>query len=449
MVSLATEYSQTNAELQANINEALIQLGNIRQDITVLGVGEFTPPDAPSITQPSPTFPERPPAPNLQGVAFDPVSVGGVTANVPSAPGIDRPTQWSGPSAPAYRTGFEQFFAGDEDTPEEIIERANEQVSKWVDDYFPALGDCFQNVPEQWICDVISGVQPLGNSEQAIEIAWRTAKANQHREMQSAKRTLSAEFASRGFSLPPGAMLAATQRLHERGFDATSAVNREAALKDVDVRVRLLELAVSTAAQLKQGLLGIMSDYYRVIASLSNDAAQYGIEKARIKAQADTQFNEAMLRYSDINQTYYRSLRDNVLQHNGQTISLYSASLAGVDTKVRADSVSQQLQLDAARTNAENKRTEVQANTDVARTNASVYQTSVQAEAARVGATNEVNRILLDQYRTEVEAKLAEANAKAPSSVGTALSGAAGAFGQIAAAAANASGTLIARIEGV
>lgn len=448
MVDLSTEYGQTNNELQKNVNEALLELRNTRSSIGALEV-PFTAPEKPDITSPQTNFPDRPSASNLQNVSFEPVSVGGVTASVPATPGIDRPGDWGAPDRPSYRNGFEQFFAGDEDTPEDIIDRANEQVSKWVDTYFPALNDCFQNVPEQWICDVISGVQPLGNSELAIEIAWRTAKANQHREIQSAKKTLYAEFASRGFSLPPGAMVGAMQRLHERGFDASSAVNREAALKDIDVRTRLLELAVTTAAQLKQGLMGIMSDYYRVIASLSNDQAQYGIEKARIKAQADSQFNEALLRYSDINQGYYRSLRDNVLQYNSQTVDLYSASLSGVDTKARAEGLSQQLQLDAARTNAENTRTEVQANTDIARTNASVYQTSVQAETARAGATNEVNRVILEEYRTEVEAKLAEAQAAAPSSLGTAYSGVAAAFGQIAASAANASGTLIARIEGV
>jgi len=242
-------------------------------------------------------------------------------------------------------------------------------------------------------------------------------------------------------------MVAAMERLQERGMDLTAAAGREAALKDVEVQAQLLQTAVDVASRLKQGMLGIMSDYYRVIASLSNDAAQYGIEKARIKAQADAQFNEAMIRFSDINQGYYRSLRDNLLQHNSQSIDLFNSNLSAADTKARVSEASQRMQLDAARVNSENRRTAVQANTDIERTKADVYRASVQAEAARVGAINDASRISLEQYRTEVEAKLAEANAKAPAGVGTALSGAANAFGQIAAAAANASGTLIAQIE--
>lgn len=449
MADVSTEYSQTNSQLQANVDEALLQLGNIRSQINGLGLTDIDLPDAPNINAPTTSFPNRPSAPNLQNVSFDPVTAGGVTATVPNAPAIEKPADWSGPAAPMYRTAFEQFFTGDEDTPDDVIARANEQVSQWVDSYFPAIKDCFQNVPEQWICDVISGVRPLGNSETAIEVAWRVAKANQNRDTQSARKTLYAEFASRGFSIPPGAMVAAMERLHERGMDLSSAANREAALKDVDIQVQLLQTAVDVSARLKQGLMGIMADYYRVVASLSNDAAQYGIEKARIKAQADAQFNEAMLRFSAINQDYYASLRGNLLQYNGQTIDLFNSGISAADIRARVGETSQRLQLDAASINATNKRTEVQANTDIERTRADVYRTAVQAEGARVGALNDVNRISLEQYRTEVEGKLAEANAKAPSSVGTALSGAAGAFGQIAASAANASGTLIARIEGV
>lgn len=449
MVDLSTEYSQTNSQLQQNVNEALLQLGNIRSQIGTLGLGDLDMPTAPDTPPPNPAFPNRPAPPNLQNVTIGAVTAGGVTASTPSGPTISRPDSWAGPLTPAYRTAFEQFFTGDEDTPDDVIARANTQVAAWVDAYFPALKECFQNVPESWVCDVISGVRPLGNSETAIEVAWRVAKANQHRDTQSARKTLYAEFASRGFSIPPGAMVAAMERLHERSMDLSSAANRDAALKDVDIQVQLLQTAVDVAARLKQGMLGIMADYFRVISSLSNDAAQYGIEKARIKAQADAQFNEAMLRFSDINQGYYRSLRDNLLQYNGQVIDLFNSNLSRAEIQARVSEASQRLQLDASRVNSENKRTEVQANTDVERTKADVYRTSVQAEAARVGAINDSSRISLEQYRTEVEGRLAEANARAPSGVGTALSGAASAFGAIAASAANASGTLIARIEGV
>ena len=449
MVDLATEYGQTNSQLQSNVNEALLQLGNIRLQIDALGIGDVNLPDAPGIDSPTPQFPNRPNDPNIQNVSFDPVSVGGLSSTVPGKPSIDRPSRWAAPSTQLTNGGFEQFFTGDDDTPEEIIARANEQVNTWVDSYFPALKDCFQNVPDDWICDVISGVRPLGNSETAIEVAWRVAKANQNRDTQSAKKTLYAEFASRGFSLPPGVMVAAIERLHERGMDLSSAANRDAALKDVDVQVQLLQTAVQTAASLKQGLMGIMADYYRVTAALSNDAAQFGIEKARIKSQADAQFNEAMLRFSSINQDYYKSLSQNLLQHNGQTIDLFSGEINAAQIRAQVEEAGQRLQLSAAEVNANNKRTEVQANTDIERTRADVYRTAVQAEGTRVGALNDVSRINLEQYRTEVEGKLAEAQAKSTPAQGTALSGAASAFGQIAASAANASGTLIARIEGV
>ena len=452
MAGLNQAHSKVVKELQNNISMAESQLDNIVTRLNkLIDTPDFNKPTSPTIKSPNPDFPNRPPEPKIKDVSFENVSVTGVSAKTPSTGGVRAPSVGGPPSAELLRTGFEEFFTGDEDTPEETIARANKQVSDWVDNYFPAIKNCFENVPEQWVCDVISGVRPLGNSEEAIEVAWRVAKANQNRDTQSAKKTLYAEFASRGFSLPPGAMVAAMERLHERGMDLSSAASRDAALKDVDVQAQLLQTAVQTGANLKQGMLQIMATYYRVTTALNNDTVRFGIDKARIKAQADTQFNDAMLRFQSINQDYFASLRSTLTQHNSNEISLFNARVGASQTEAQVADTAARVELEAAKINAQNKQVEVQSNTEIERLKADVFNTTMQGESTKVSTETAIETLKLEKFASELKGEVARVEAEVAGIDGKAraLGGVAAAFGEIAGAAANAQGSLIARIEGV
>lgn len=493
MAELDTVYQRTNDDLQEHINEALLQLGNLKNKIDNvsnvadgLEVDSFDGPAEVDMEFPeSPraseeekeeldtSFPATPPPVVTPPIDNSRVETSGLAINIPDAPTVTSPGTWAGPVRPNKFDGFSQFFQGTPDTPDDVVSRANEQVRKWVDTFFPAIKNCFVDVPESWICDVISGVRPLGGSERAIEIAWRTARANEQATLRSLMRDMDAEYTARGFTLPPGALVAAGQTARERMGMAVAAVNREAALKDIDVQVQLLQLAVETAARLKQGLAGVMVDFYRTVAGLADNSQQYSIEKARIMASAEAQFMDGLLRYQQINQSYHESLAQTSLSYDQTRIEAHNATVRANEVMAQLMRASEELKFRAAELNSETSVRAAEIAARMGQVRADIYRSVVQGRGTEIASKLDVERIAFDIYAKEVEAKATAissaveleklkaavftavndakvkvAAVKADTSAGTGLAGVARAFGDIASAAANASGTLIAQIEG-
>jgi hypothetical protein len=447
---LDLQYSETNDNLQDAINEALLQLGNARSQVNSLTslAQDVSLPTAPGAADVE--FPSAPSAPSIAypaDIAFTPVNPTVANPRFPTAPGVASTNTWSGPGRPTAPFQFKQFFTGTPDTPEEVIDRANGAVNAWVDAYFPAVNDCFKDVPEKWICDVVSGVRPLGNSEQAIDIAWIRAKANEHTQLRSDRSTIAAEFSSRGFTMPPGMMVAQMRRAQERFSDSVAGVNREAALADVSVQTELLKLAVSTAADLKRGMASIMAQYFNTVTGVQDRVSETNNERARIVATAEAQFLTSLTAYESINQNYYKSLNDMKLEESRTRIGAYSAEVGAVSEETRAAIQAAQFQLDSSRQRLDAAIAKSQAGNANAQTKADVYR--AQTSAYGTAVSTEVAKAQLDVslYEAEVNALLGKAGLSTSSGAGTALSGVAQAFGNIAAAASNASGTLVAQIE--
>jgi len=447
---LDLQYSETNDNLQDAINEALLQLGNARSQVnTLTGLAQnLTLPAVPEAE--TEDFPSAPSVPEIEyppPIEFEAKEVSAVGPKFPTAPGVASTNTWSGPGRPTAPFQFKQFFTGTPDTPEEVIDRANGAVNAWVDAYFPAVNDCFKDVPEKWICDVVSGVRPLGNSEQAIDIAWIRAKANEHTQLRSDRSTIAAEFSSRGFTMPPGMMVAQMRRAQERFSDSVAGVNREAALADVSVQAELLKLAVSTAADLKRGTASIMAQYFNTVTGVQDRVSETNNERARIVATAEAQFLTSLTAYESINQNYYKSLNDMKLEESRTRIGAYSAEVGAVSEETRAAIQAAQFQLDSSRQRLDAAIAKSQAGNANAQTKADVYRAQTSAYGTEVNAEVAKAQLDVSLYEAEVNALLGKAGLSTSGGAGTALSGVAQAFGAIAAAASNASGTLLAQIE--
>ena len=447
---LDQQYAETQGNLQDAINEALLQLGNARSQVnTLTGLAQdITLPTAPGAAVVN--FPSAPSIPSIAypaDIAFTAVNPTVANPRFPTAPGVASTDTWSGPGRPTAPFQFKQFFTGTPDTPEEVIDRANGAVNAWVDAYFPAVNDCFKDVPEKWICDVVSGVRPLGNSEQAIDIAWIRAKANEHTQLRSDRSTIAAEFSSRGFTMPPGMMVAQMRRAQERFSDSVAGVNREAALADVSVQAELLKLAVSTAADLKRGMASIMAQYFNTVTGVQDRVSETNNERARIVATAEAQFLTSLTAYESINQNYYKSLNDMKLEESRTRIGAYSAEVGAVSEETRAAIQAAQFQLDSSRQRLDAAIAKSQAGNANAQTKADVYRAQTSAYGTAVSAEVAKAQLDVSLYEAEVNALLGKAGLSTSGGAGTALSGVAQAFGNIAAAASNASGTLLAQIE--
>jgi hypothetical protein len=191
---------------------------------------------------------------------------------------------------PAYT----DVFGADNTDP--TIQYLNGQSDEWVAKYFPEISKCLKTLPEEWLCGVISGVKPFGMAQTVFEQVWHAARDRAYRTHASEAATLEANFSSRGFQLPPGALVAQLAQSAQRATDTILDVNREQAIKDAEIKLDLLKFAEEQAIRLKLGVMSALGDFYRQWISVSDN----DIRRAAVKAQAQQGLYSALASYYNV-----------------------------------------------------------------------------------------------------------------------------------------------------
>ena len=220
---------------------------------------------------------------------------------------------------------FSDLFTGG-DTTDQTIRYLDEQSDKWLAKFFPEMNGCFRNQPEETLCGILSGVKPFGIDKTIFDLVWHQARDRAYRTVSSEQRTVEASFSARGFTLPAGAMVDALAQIERRAGDAILDVNREQAIKDADIKQRMLEIGLQLATQLKTAVLSAMADFYRMWISIPDK----DIERERIRAQAMSAFYSALASYHNVEVAF-------------QELNLRAAQLkAGVDVDVDRNALTRQ-----------------------------------------------------------------------------------------------------------
>jgi hypothetical protein len=255
------------------------------------------------------------------------LSAGRIGADV--KPNLSNPslTYTVGPKSFGSAPQFSDLFTGADNTAATTA-ALNDQVDAWLQKYFPSINSGFKNVPEDYLINVISGVVPFGVEKTVFDLVWQQARDRVYKTVRSERSSLEAAFSSRGFSLPPGALVDALAQSERRATDASIDVVREQAIKEADIKVDILKHAVGIAAQLKMGILSTSADFFRSYYSVYN----LGNETARIRAQAYQSFYNALSNYYGA-ETSWEALRlqsetekvDLAIGVDRNKIGLYSA----------------------------------------------------------------------------------------------------------------------------
>lgn len=190
---------------------------------------------------------------------------------------------------------FSDLFGGT-DNAASNISSVNGEVEQWLATYFPSISSGFKGIPEDYLIGVISGVKPFGMAGTIFETVWQQARDRAGRTVRSERATLSAAFSSRGFSLPPGALVDQLAQSERRATDAVLDVSREQAIKDADIKNQILQQAVQLSTQLKLGILNTAADLFRAYTSLY----QLDAQSAQIKASAYQAFYNALSSYYNV-----------------------------------------------------------------------------------------------------------------------------------------------------
>lgn len=191
---------------------------------------------------------------------------------------------------------FGDLFAGNGDTTDATLQYMNEQSDKWIEKYFPSITACLRNIPDDWLCGVISGVKPFGIDKSIFDLVWHNARDRAYRTRESEVQTLADDFSNRGFEIPPGAFVDAMTRAEQRAADSILEVNVQQAIKDAEIKNQLLQFAVNTAVNYKLGIMNALADFYRVWLTIPDK----DIERGRIRAQAMAALYSALSAYYNV-----------------------------------------------------------------------------------------------------------------------------------------------------
>lgn len=223
---------------------------------------------------------------------------------------------------------FSDLFPDADGTSQEVT-RLDAQVTEWLSDYFPAINGCLKNVPDEWLCNIISGTNPFGLHESVFKAVWHNSRDREERGLRSERASLAAEYSARGFSLPPGAMVAALDKAQQRASEAVQEVNRTETIRNEEVKLQLLQFAVQEANRYKLGIMSSLADFYRVWVTIPDK----DIERARVRAQAYSSLYSALSAYYNV-EISFEDLRlraeagdvDAQLKADSNKIAMYSST---------------------------------------------------------------------------------------------------------------------------
>lgn len=182
------------------------------------------------------------------------------------------------------------------DTKGGSIEFLNAETEKWLDKYFPNMNSCFKYQPEEWACGILSGEKPFGLSREVFEAVWHEGRDRAFRQASTEQAQIRAEYSLRGFTIPQGPMIAASNNAEIRASEAIADINRTQTIRDAEIKLDLVKFAATTAAQLKLGVMQSLASFYNQwVGVLNRD-----VDLARSKAQAYAALTSSLSSYYNV-----------------------------------------------------------------------------------------------------------------------------------------------------
>ena len=182
----------------------------------------------------------------------------------------------------------------------EWLARLDSGTDEWIARFFPAVDACFKELPEEFLCGVISGVKPFGLDATVFELVWQRARDRSDRASRTESARVMRDADARGWTLPQGSVVAQLSRIREQAQDQLGEVNREQAIKDAEIRLELLKFAEEQALNHKRGMLAVLADNARLLLSIPND----GIAEAQLRLEANRALYDALGKYYDVDAMY-------------------------------------------------------------------------------------------------------------------------------------------------
>ena len=222
--------------------------------------------------------------------------------------------------------------------------------------------------------------------EPGDEVAlWERAREREAELASQELDTITRDFASRGFLLPPGALFAATEGIRAKTLAGAASLSRDVALKRADLLVQNRQFTIQQVREVEALLVNMHMAAMERVLRAAQVSAQYAMEVFRAR------LDKAKLRLEAI-QTQAQTFRDAVAAE-AQKVEIYRAQLQAELSKMEIDK--NRVELYRAKLSG----VEILAN---------IYRIQVQAAEAAINA----ERSKVETYRAEIDGYLALVRAK-------------------------------------
>jgi hypothetical protein len=200
--------------------------------------------------------------------------------------------------------------------------------------YYPLASDAFDEATN-WLVNTIT-VGGTGISPAVEDQIWQRGRDRVIADGQRVENQTLDGFAGRGFSIPPGALVASLQSVRFEQLLKTQEFSRDVAIKQADIEVENLRFAIDKAIDSRMRAMSAASDYIRAlmtgpdtaarVASLNSDAQARMLGATADLYRARLSRDELALRIPVTNSA-------NALQAAGISIDGF---YRGIDSRVRA-----------------------------------------------------------------------------------------------------------------
>ncbi len=147
------------------------------------------------------------------------------------------------------------------------------QVLNFLDQFFPDISGAIRTGSDNWIIDTIANGRGMPASvEDAI---WNRERDRETQEAARAEQSAIDAAASRGFSMPPGALAAAITANQTELAKKNMTLGRDIAIKSFDLTNENMRFAIQQAIGLRTAFVSALGDFIKVAMAQPSQAVDY------------------------------------------------------------------------------------------------------------------------------------------------------------------------------
>jgi hypothetical protein len=255
-------------------------------------------------------------------------------------------------------------------------------LQEFFSTYYPLANDAMDEALSWLENTIVNG--GTGITAEVENLIWQRHRDNIARETLQAQNAAFAEFSSRGFSLPPGALVAKLENISVEGLRKSAEASRDLAIERMKIEIDNVKFAVELATKTRMAALEAASGYLKTM--------MLGPETATKLADFST---NAQAKLISATADFYKArlVRDDMLMKAWATLMEQKSKDGNINAETQARMISAAADLYKARQGQDEMSLKAWA---------TQMTTLIDAGKANIDAQTKVIAADADMYRAEV-----------------------------------------------